>query len=237
MEKNSKTKDKKRIVFALGGSVVFPKEEKENVGKIKKIAEVFKELIKKGYEITIVVGGGKTAREYIHIAKEVGGNEFICDEIGIEATKMNCLLLIAALGKAAFKRIPSSFYEVENILYLGKIPVMGGTHPGHTTDTIAALLAEYLHADLLVIVTNVDGVYDKDPRKYSDAKKFERIHIEELLDLVKHGKSKAGSSFIVDLLACKIIERSKINTIIIKGEPEEIKRSIEGTHNGTIVYH
>ncbi len=212
----------------------MPKEG-ANAKKIKEYADVFKKIKDEGHEIAIVVGGGKTAREYISIARELKANNSFCDEIGIMATRMNAMILISALGDYSIKKVPTSFEEAELILNLGKIPVMGGTHPGHTTDAVSASLAEFINADLLVIGTNVDGVYNKDPNKYKDAKKFDKISAKQLVDLALSFSLEAGSSSVIDLLAAKIIERSKLKVIVVKGTPEELLNVSKGIVNGTII--
>ncbi len=212
----------------------MPKEG-ANAKKIKEYADVFKKIKDEGHEIAIVVGGGKTAREYISIARELKANNSFCDEIGIMATRMNAMILISALGEYSIKKVPTSFEEAELILNLGKIPVMGGTHPGHTTDAVSASLAEFINADLLVIGTNVDGVYNKDPNKYKDAKKFDKISAKQLVDLALSFSLEAGSSSVIDLLAAKIIERSKLKVIVVKGTPEELLNVSKGIVNGTII--
>ena len=221
-----------KVVFALGGSVIMPREgDAEN---IRRYAQVFKSIKERGHDICIVVGGGYIARRYISIARAFT-NEAFCDEIGIMATRMNSMVLIAALGDYTVKKVPEDFKEAEMILNLKKIVVMGGTHPAHTTDAVAASLAEYIDADLLVIATNVDGVYDRDPRKYRDAKKIEILTTKELVDITKSYTIEAGSSSIVDPLASRIIDRAGLKTVVIKGTPEEIMNVIEDKHRGTLI--
>ncbi len=222
-----------RVVFALGGSVIMPKEGASPETLIK-YSQVFKKIKDMGHDICIVVGGGNTARQYISLAREFS-NESFCDEIGILATRLNSMLLISALGNYSVKKIPTSFEEAELLLNLDKIVVMGGTHPAHTTDAVAASLAEYIGADLLVVATNVDGVYNKDPRKYPDAKKLNKITTKELLEITGSSSLNAGSSSIIDPLASKIIDRSNIKTIVVKGTVEEILNSILGNHSGTVI--
>lgn len=222
-----------KVIFALGGSVLMSKEG-ASVEKIKEYTETFKKIKDMGHEMGIVVGGGYTARNYISVAREFA-NEAFCDEIGIMATRMNGMLLISALGNYTIKKIPENFKEAELIMNLNKIVVMGGTHPAHTTDAVAASFAEYIDADLLVIATNVDGVYDKDPRKYDDAKKLTKITTTELLDLTGSASISAGSSSVVDPLASKIIDRAKLKTLVVEGTPEEILNAILGNHSGTTI--
>ena len=222
-----------KLVFALGGSVIMPKEG-PSLENIKKYAEVFKKIKDLKHDLCIVVGGGYTARNYISIAREFT-NEAFCDEIGILSTRMNSMVLISALGNYSIKKVPENFKEAELMLNLNKIVVMGGTHPAHTTDAVAASLAEYIGADLLVIATNVDGVYNKDPNKYDDAEKIRTLTTKELLNITSSSSINAGSSSIVDPLASKIIDRAKLKTIVIKGDPEEILNSLSDRHRGTII--
>ncbi len=222
-----------RVVFALGGSVVMPKEG-ASVEKLKEYSEVFKKIKDMGHELCIVVGGGNTARNYISVAREFT-NESFCDEIGIMATRMNSMLLMSALGNYVVKKVPENFKEAELILNLNKIVVMGGTHPAHTTDAVAASLAEYINANMLIVATNVDGVYNKDPRKYDDAKKLTKLTTKELLNITGSSSINAGSSSIIDPLASKIIDRANLKTVVIEGTPDEILNAILEKHNGTTI--
>lgn len=112
---------------------------------------------------------------------------------------------------------------------------MGGVSPGYTTDAVAAILAEYLNADLLVDATSVDGVYDADPRKNPGAKKYERLTAKELVALTGKEELKAGSRIVIDPVAAKIIERSGIKTVVLDGrEPRNISDAVQlGKHRGT----
>lgn len=217
-----------KIVLSLGGSVFG------DVDRIKKFAKAIENISCE--KLFVVVGGGKTARDYIGKARELGADETFCDYVGIEVTRLNAMLLIAALKNVA-KKVPRDFVEAYDLSMTSKIVVMGGTFPGHTTDATAALLAEFVGADLLLNATSVNGVYSEDPKKSKNAKRFKRLTPSELVEIVKKGEIKAGSSNVVDLLAAKIIERSGIKTIIFLGEPENLKRAVEGDVEeiGTIV--
>ncbi|ASJ16966.1 uridylate kinase [Thermococcus chitonophagus] len=222
-----------RIVFDIGGSVLVP--EKPDVSFIKKLAY---ELIKvsEDHEVAIVVGGGRVAREYIGVASEFGANETFKDYIGIQITRANAMLLIAALKERAYPQVVEDFWEAWRAIQLKKIPVMGGTHPGHTTDAVSALLAEFLKADLLVVVTNVDGVYTDDPKKNPNAKKISVMKAEDLLKLVSRGVEKAGASTVIDQLAAKVIVRGGIKTYVIgKEDATRMFEVVKGNHNGTTI--
>ncbi len=220
-------------VINLGGSVLAPSLEKEN---FEKYAEIFKEISKEE-QLFIVTGGGVNAREYIGVARDLGANEAVCDKIGIDVTRLNARLLISALEGDAYPDPPKNYNEAENAMALEKIIVMGGVIPGQSTDAVAAILAEYVQADLIVFATSVNGVYDKDPNTNGDAKKFDELTPTELVQLVMETEIKAGSKAVVDPLAAKVIERSKIPTIVMNGKtPNEIKKAVlEKKHNGTLI--
>jgi len=244
-----------KVVISLGG-IFFSDAE-----KLKKIAAVFDELAQSN-NLCVVTGGGERAREYIKIARELGANEAFCDYIGIALTRINAKLLIAAL-KHVYPEPFSDYRDVAVAKahdkplqglrespswacggtggardgaepHSGKIAVMGGVNPGYTTDTVAAILAEYLNADLLLNVTSVDGIYDADPRKYPNARKYDKLSPKELIALTMKEELKAGSRIVIDPVAAKIIERSGIKTIVINGSnPQNIVDAVHGKLQGT----
>ncbi len=215
------------MVLALGGSVVFGNDK-----EISEIANVLNEYEKK---LAIVIGGGRIAREYIKLARKFNADETMCDYIGIDVTRINAKILALAL-KNCSPIIPKDFEEAYSLLCTHEKIVMGGTFPGHTTDATAALLAEYLKAERLLIATSVDGVYDKDPRKFEDAVKFDELTFDKLVEIVSGSEVKAGSSSVVDLLAAKIIQRSKIETLVFEGNVKNLRRALRGEIVGTIIH-
>ena len=104
---------------------------------------------------------------------------------------------------------------------------MGGTTPGHSTDAVAAELAEKIDADLLVIATDVDGIYDKDPKKYQDAKLFREISIDKLIEMCGTEWKRAGESVAIDGPALKIAKRSRYDIIVVNGKKlDNLKRAL-----------
>jgi uridylate kinase len=221
-----------KIVVSVGGSILAPTLNPE---KFKSYALVLKELSKKN-SVYIVTGGGQTARDYIRVARELGADEAACDVIGIEVTRLNARLLITALEEAAYHEPPLNYKEAKNAGLCGRIIVMGGLSPGHTTDAVSAILAEYIGADLLINATSVDGVYTSDPKKNKDAKKFDTMTPRQLIEIVMKTEMVAGANSPIDLLAAKIIERCSIMTIIMNGEdPQSIIDAVHGKHRGTVI--
>ncbi|MCX8172727.1 MAG: UMP kinase [Archaeoglobaceae archaeon] len=217
-----------RIVLSLGGSVFEGESE-----KIRNFARILDNVSDK-HELFVVVGGGKMARDVIRRARELGASETICDYLGIAVTRINALLLACAMKNSA-KKIPENFIEAEELSKIYKAVIMGGTFPGHTTDATSALLAEFVKADILLNATSVDGIYSEDPRKNPNAKKLDKISPKELVNLIANLSMEAGANVVIDLLSAKIIERSKIRTIVFKGEPENILRVVMGEKIGTVI--
>lgn len=199
--------------------------------------EFFRKLRREGHRIVIVTGGGEEARKYISAARELGGSEFTCDILGIEASRLNSRLLIAGLGGDAYPIPPQTLEELQKVFESGKIIVMGGLQPGQSTNAVAALAAEAVNADLLINTTNIDGVYTADPKKDPYAKKLDKINAEEFLKFVLGNKLLAGRYELFDPLAIKIVERSRIPTRIIDGgNVENIERVVKGEPIGTLIY-
>ncbi|MCP1391716.1 MAG: UMP kinase [Methanothrix sp.] len=217
------------LVYSLGGSILYERSADE----LKNFARSLVDLAEY-HQVYVVVGGGKIAREYIEKARALEAGEAFCDLLGIGATKLNAMLLIAALGKAAAPEPPETYARALAASAGGKIVVLGGMQPGQTTDAVAALLAEYVHADKLIVATSVDGVYSADPGIDPKAKKFDTMTHQDLVRLSMETEMKAGSRSPVDPLAAKIVERSSIPTAVVYGgDVENLKRAAEGSHSGT----
>ena len=221
-----------KIIVSIGGSVLAKELQPE---KFKGYATIIKE-IGKNHTVFIVTGGGKAAREYIGVARDLGSDEATCDFIGIDLTRLNARLLIAALGEAAYFEPPLNYKEARTASMTGKIVVMGGVTPGQTTDAVSAVLSEYVGADLLINATSIDGVYTSDPKKNKDARKFETMTPHQLIEIVMKTEMVAGANSPIDLLAAKIIERSNIKTIVLNGEnPQNILDAVNGKYRGTVI--
>ncbi|MDD2756669.1 MAG: UMP kinase [Methanothrix sp.] len=217
------------FVYSLGGSVLAGRD----AASLREYAQALKELAQE-HQIFVVVGGGRIAREYIEKARALGASEMFCDQIGIGATKLNSALLVAALGDGAPQEIPDSYAGAARLAQPGRVVVMGGVAVGQTTDAVSALLAEYVHADKIIVATSVDGVYTADPEKDPSAKKLANMTHRELARMASGTEMKAGSRSPVDPLAAKIIERSSIPTAIVLGSKiENLRKGALGGHTGT----
>lgn len=219
---------KKRIVIKLSGRVFGM----DNVKILKDYAS-FLVKISKNYQPLVVAGGGNIARHYITHARSSGADESSLDELGIEISRLNAKLLIYALKNKAYPHPPTTLQEVRHAFDSGLIVITGGLHPGQSTNGTAALIAEKIHADEFLNATDVDGVYDMDPNKFKKAKKFKRIELRHLRNMLVHEESVAGGYDLMDIVALKIIERSKIKTRIIKADIKTLEKAIRGMNVGT----
>lgn len=219
---------KKRVVIKLSGRVFGM----DNTKVIKDYAE-FLVKISKVCQPIVIAGGGTIARHYISHARSSGADESTLDELGIEISRLNAKLLIYALKDKAYSHPPTTLQEVRHAVDDGLIVVAGGLHPGQSTNGTAALIAEKIQAEQFLNATDVDGVYDMDPNKFKKAKKFKRIELKNLKNMLVHEDSIAGGHDLMDIVALKIIERSKIKTKILKADPKIIEKAIKGGNVGT----
>lgn len=222
-----------RVVLRIGGSVVA---SPINTELIDRYTELLKTLQKRGHEVAAVVGGGKLAREFIAVAKGLGLDMQAQDELAISVSRLFAQLFLKKLGSAGCGKVAITLDEAAECLKQGKILVMGGLKPGITTDAVAALVAERVHADLLVKGTDQDGVYDKDPRKHKDAIKLDHLFLEDLCKILELNKHEAGLHQVIDPVAIEVLKRKRMKVIVVNGfNPENILAAVNGESVGTTI--
>lgn len=222
-----------RITICFGGSTF--NSNGLDVFTIEEIVESIKNLKEENHEILVVVGGGKTSKKYISAAKDLDIPNRERDQLGIKGTRLNARLLISALGDIADRDVTQNFEKAIRITLRDKIPVMGGTQPGHTTDAVAAELADVSDSDLLIFFTDVNGVYTADPKKNKNAEKIDKMTTSELAELMSEMDFKPGMRTIIDPLATKIMEKTGIRTLVLdKEEISRLPKIVAGSkHHGT----
>jgi uridylate kinase len=222
----------KRVVIKLSGSI-FKEDIEES--DLKPFIEYLSEIRRSGVKMVLVAGGGKAARQYISTARKIGADESFLDEIGILVSRLNAMTLLGGFSLLAYSSIPTSLTEIARAFEEKGLVVTGGLHPGQSTNATTSLIAERVKADLILNCTSVDGVYTKDPKKNKDAKKLSKVSINQLREILSNSSMDAGTYELMDSIALKIIERSRIKTIITLCSPESIKQVFERRDIGTII--
>ena len=203
------------VVVSIGGSVLIRGD-----GDARYVAELADLLRRQGGAAPLVVttGGGRTAREYIRLGTELGLTTVELDELGIDVTRLHARLLAGRIGLPTASHPPTSVREAVEAVRHGSPVVLGGTEPGHTTDAVAALIAVRLRAARLVNATDVDGVYDADPRTHPDARRLDRIGWPALLALLRRTTAGTpGENFPFDRLGAEALARADIPLSIVAG--------------------
>jgi uridylate kinase len=222
-----------RLVVRIGGSVVASPVDTK---LISSYAALVKKVRSRGHEVAVVVGGGALARQFIDLAKELGLNTQAQDELAISVSRLYAQLFLKELGETGCKKVALTLDEAADCLREGKIVVMGGLKPGITTDAVAALVAEHIGADLLVKGTDQEGVYDKDPKKYADAVKLDRLTLNDLTRIFEESSHKAGMHQIIDPEAIKVLRRHPLKLVVVDGfKPENILAAVNGEKVGTLI--
>lgn len=213
----------KTVVVSVGGSVVL--SEEANTVFLKDLTTLFKK-ISTNYKLFIIVGGGNIARQYIQLGRDLGFDEDTLDLIGIDVTRVNARIITNLIG-VSNREIPHTTDEALQLNF--PIIVMGGTDPKHSTDLVGAELAEKTNAVRFVNATNVDGIYDKDPKKYKDAKQFKEVAIDLLIAQYGTKWGSAGKNIFLDAPALEIIQRAKIPTFIVNGKRlDQFEKALTG---------
>ncbi len=222
-------------VVKLGGAL-FKRDP--NVPMLKDTAKALSGFASEGNQLVLVAGGGENARAYIAAARKLGAEESTCDLIGIQVTRANAELMRIALGGSAVAKLPTSVADLPHLVRNGKIVVMGGLQPGQSTNAVAALAAEITRADVLINATDVEGVYNADPKKNPRARLIRSVHVDKLLKWAMAGEVFAGRYELLDPLALKILQRAKIATRFVSlEESANIIGALRGKDIGTRVVY
>lgn len=204
---------KKVIVLSLGGSQIIP----DNVN-YKYLAE-FKKVLKKNtknYKFIVVCGGGSLARKYISAIEKANQNRKFQSLSGIAATRTNARFMNYFFGIEPIHGIPQTMKAVKK--YLKKLDIIfcGALEykPDQTSDSTAANISKKFKAEFINL-TNVKGLYTKNPKKYKDAKFISKITWKEFNKRAQQIKFHPGQHFVLDQTASKLILKNKIPTYII----------------------
>lgn len=227
---------KKVIVISLGGSLIVPGEIDVN------FLENFKRIIlvnKNNYKFVIVCGGGSVARNYINGLEnqKIKNLEYFQNLLGVSVTRINARFMSYFFGKDANQGIPHEIKEVRNLLLKHDIVFCGALRyeKKQTSDSTAAKLAKAFDSNF-INMTNINGLYDKNPKTHRSAKFIPEISHKDFLKKANEIKFKPGQHFVLDQSAAKIINKYKIKTFIIGGDARNLNNLINKKHFvGTII--
>ena len=206
----------KPIIIALGGSIIAPKlldDQSVNFIFLKKFKNLILREIKSGRSFIIVAGGGKVAKSYQKAIQEFKNiKQQDIDLIGIAGTKLNASFLEAIFRKEIKRK---------------KVLIAAGTKPGWSTDYVSACLAQQYKAREIIIATNIDFVFDKDPRIFKDAKPVKKISFQDYQKIIPQ-KWTPGMNLPLDPVATRLAEKLKLKIKVLKAENlESFKNAIE----------
>jgi uridylate kinase len=221
------------VVLSLGGSIIVP--EKIDVEFLKKFREIILDFIKKGNKVAIVAGGGHTCRVYQNASKEIAEvSQEDLDWIGIKTTKLNAELVRAVFAEHAYEEVIDN--PTEKIKTDKPIIVGSGWMPGCSSDKDTVLLAVNLGMDTVVNLSNIEYVYDKDPKKHKDAEKIEKMSWKQMQEIVGT-EWVPGANLPFDPEATKEAAKEGLKVVIMKGtDLENLKNFLEGKeYKGTTI--
>jgi len=219
------------IIISLGGSLVVPDEiDIEFLKRFKKVLQGY--LREKKF--VILVGGGKTARKYQKALSEIGAKDKEMDWAGIKSSRLNAEIVKQLFVENSFNKVFEN--PKEKIKTSKEVIVGAGWRPGWSTDYVSVLVAKTYGVKTIVNLTNIDYVYDKNPKEFTDAKPFENISWKDFQKIVGT-KWTPGLSAPFDPRASLLAGKSKMKVVIINGENlERLENFLNNkTFIGTII--
>jgi len=223
----------KTVIISLGGSIIVPEEiDHDFLKKFKNLIETF---IKKDYRFIIITGGGHTCRKYNKAASSVCAvHPDDLDWLGIHATRINAHLLRTIFKKDAYEKIIKN--PDERIKTNKKIIIASGWKPGRSTDYVAVKLAENFKVNEIINLSNIEYVYDRDPKKFKDAKPASNMSWKDFRKIVGD-RWDPGLNMPFDPVASKKAQELKLKVVIMKGTNiQNMKNYLEDRNfKGTVI--
>ena len=222
----TKKKQQENFVLSLGGSLIAPKE-----GIDPAFVRAFRDLVlkraRRGSKFVVVCGGGAVCRAYQSAAKAAapGLSRDELDRLGIQATVLNARLMLTVFGRAAYGVVTDPRVKLPA---RAKVIIGAGWEPGCSTDYDALLLAKRIGAGTVINFSNIAYVYDRDPRKFPDAKALRSMTWKQFRKLFG-SRWSPGLNSPFDPIAARAAERAGIRVIIADGRDlANIGRILDG---------
>ncbi len=222
-----------RYIISLGGSLIVPDEV--DVIFLRQFKQLIESRVKLGDKFVLITGGGRTSRRYSESAKKLGDlNNDDLDWLGIHATRLNGHLLRTVLRKIAH---PEIITNPNNKITTNKpVIIAAGYRPGWSTDYDAVLLAQNYKATTIINLSNIDYVYDKNPKTHKNAKPIKHVSWKNFRKIVGN-KWDPGLNLPFDPVASKKAAELKMKVIIMNGKPvTNLKDFLSGkAYKGTVI--
>jgi uridylate kinase len=225
--------NKKTIVVSLGGSLIVP--DGIAVDFLKDFISLIKVYIEKDFRFVLIAGGGKICRVYNKAVSEITSpSKEDLDWIGIATTKLNAELLRVSFGGLAYEKVITNPNEIPNTDK--SIMIGSGWEPGCSSDNDAIIMAKNMNAKKVVNLSNIDFVYDSDPKINPNAQPIKEISWEDFREILpKEWNPGLNSPF--DPIAAKHAQDLEIEVVIMNGKNiENLKNYLDGKEFvGTII--
>lgn len=222
-------------IISVGGSIVIP-HTGFDISFLKKFRNLILSRVKKGEKFILVIGGGATCRNYqsaLSKVNKVSNTEL--DWLGIYTTWFNAEFVKLLFGKFVYEEVIKN--PTLKIKTNKPIIIAGGWKPGCSTDKDAVLMAKNFGAKELINLSNIEYVYDQDPKKFKDAKKIEKIAWPEFRKNVVGYKWVPGKNVPFDPMASGLAEKLKLKVSILNGtDLGEVEKAVGNKKfKGTVI--
>ncbi len=202
------------LVISVGGSIIVPAGGID-AAYVKKFRSFILNQVKTGKKFYLVIGGGTTAREYLRAAATIANfGQAAGDWLGISATRLNAQFIKTIFGRLTHSEVIID--PTKKIKTSKSIVIVAGYKPGWSTDYCAALIAKANHAKTIINLSNIDYAYDRDPRKYPEAKKLKQVTWPEFRKIVGN-VWRPGLNAPFDPIASRLAAKLKMKVIIANG--------------------
>ncbi len=227
------------IVMSVGGSLIVP--DKISVEFLKSLKNFIEEqTTTTGRRFIIIAGGGKTARRYQEAASEVTElKDDDLDWMGIHATRLNGHLLRTIFRDIAYREVITNPDDILDVPNSEKVIIAAGYRPGCSTDLRAVQIAQRVKSKKVVNLSDIDYVYDSDPRHNPNAKKIKNINWNDFIKLLPN-EWDPGLSSPFDPIAAKESQVHEIEVVIINGHKlDSLTSYLKGDNDfvGTIIHN
>ncbi|KKP89151.1 hypothetical protein A2456_00640 [Candidatus Nomurabacteria bacterium RIFOXYC2_FULL_36_19] len=220
-------------IISLGGSLIVPEEL--DIDFLKNFKKLILSQIIKGKKFVIITGGGKICRKYQDVAQKLSNPSIEeLDWIGIASLKLNAELLRVIFGEYAHDRVISNlsiYFNLEKQIVIGS-----AYEPGHSTDWDAVLSAKSFGAKKIINLSNIDYVYDSDPKKNPNAKRIEKISWTDYRSLIPSTWT-SGLNSPFDPTASELAQKEGMQVIIMNGKSiDNLEKCLNGEKfSGTVI--